>query len=455
MTVLADLRVQARPTPDAVTVPRDYAGLSVEWSMVEPWFGRDAGSAVAATATLLQTLQRDPTTAGVLRVGGNSQDGYLWEPDGDTTGNTLFTGVITRGMVDALLEVARRASWHLVLGVNLRADDPARAAAMAQYVSEADTTGQVLALELGNEPNAYFGTDVDAYLARYTAYAQAIALVTTLSLTGPAISHLADLSYLQRLREAAPGPLAFTTWHHYANQPTRGALLAELTTAQFRQRVAQADAAAGGRGRHRMGEGNSVGNGGLDGISNVLTSANWLLDALLAGAASGLAGFQVHSWDGRPYPQEGRTCYYTPFVVRDGVASARPPYYGLALFRYALARTFVPYALSVTTGERVHAYALRDEPSGRLYVYVLEKSGTGHSGTVRITVPAGYGDAYLSRLGDAGGCAGKTTGIDGAHLDPAGTFAWEAQRPRPAPGTTRYDVPLGPCQAVLLSVGPR
>ena len=57
-------------------VPVDYLGLSIEWSMVQHWFGTSTEGAVGATAALLRNLSSSSSTAGVLRIGGNSQDGY-------------------------------------------------------------------------------------------------------------------------------------------------------------------------------------------------------------------------------------------------------------------------------------------------------------------------------------------------------------------------------------------
>src|SRR4051794_37964598 len=86
-------QVVAGPCTYGVTVPDDYVGLSIEWSMAEHWFGTSRLSAVAATVELLKSMNRGPS-GGVLRIGGNSQDGYHWDPNGSTAHNTLFTGTI-------------------------------------------------------------------------------------------------------------------------------------------------------------------------------------------------------------------------------------------------------------------------------------------------------------------------------------------------------------------------
>jgi hypothetical protein len=454
----ADVVVDGTDAPGAVRVPDDALGLSVEWSMVEHWFGTSRETASPVTSALLQSLQRDRTTAGVLRIGGDSQDGYRWVPDGDLAGNALFRGTVNAGLVDALLEVADRSGWKLLLGLDLRADVPDEAAAMAAYASTADTGGSLLGVEVGNEPNAYFRDDVAGYVERYDRYADALSTHDGDEvLVGPAISHLADLAYVRALTtpdSTSDSRVGLVTWHHYANQPTRGGLLGDGVRTAWQQRIAAVTDAAQGV-PHRMGEGNSVGSGGLDGVSNVLASATWVVDAFLSGTAAGLAGTHLHSWDGAPYPAEGRTCWYTPFVLRGGAAQPRPPFYGLALLRHAPGRVFRPVTVTPVDDRPVGCYALADERTGRLYVYVLDRSGRGGSGTVGVTVPAGLtGTAYLARLGDAGGCAGKTTGINGAKLPPDGAYTWPGRTVRPAAGTSRYDLALGPCEVLLLSVGP-
>jgi hypothetical protein len=107
---MATVAVTGCPS-NGVQVPADYLGLSIEWSMVPHWFGTSAAGAVQPTVALLNSLETTPGSGGVLRIGGNSQDGYVWRPDAQPTGNELFKGVINRGMIDALLAVADRSGW--------------------------------------------------------------------------------------------------------------------------------------------------------------------------------------------------------------------------------------------------------------------------------------------------------------------------------------------------------
>jgi hypothetical protein len=164
---IADSTIVSCP-PTGVTVPADYLGLSIEWSMVQPWFGTSRTAINSSLVNLLNSLERSPSTRGVLRIGGNSQDGYQWNQHGSIAGNTLFSGTINAGLVDALFEVARRSGWKVILGLNLRNNNPGMAQQLAEYVVGRDTGGNLVAFEIGNEPNSYLSEQ--AYLARYQAY---------------------------------------------------------------------------------------------------------------------------------------------------------------------------------------------------------------------------------------------------------------------------------------------
>jgi hypothetical protein len=445
---IADSAISVQP-PAGSAVPADFQGLSIEWSMVEHWFGTSAATVIVPFVNLLRSLRRDDTT-GVLRIGGNSQDGYLWNPVGSTAGNRLFAGTITPGMVDAVFEVARRAGWRVIFGLNLAADNPTLAAALAQYVRGADPTGQLLAFEVGNEPNGYL-TTTGVYLeriGRYVAALDASPLTVGVPITGPAISENADVAYAATLWNSYFTRMPVVTWHDYANSPNLGSLLATVKIDQLGQRITAMDGAVG-MGKSRMGEGNSVGNGGIDGVSNVAGAGCWLIDAMLAAAARSQRGWNTHSWDGFYYPAEGRTSWYTPFVVRDGQVSPRPSFYAMALFKFAPGRRFVGVQTSNATGQLVRTWALRD-PSGRTYAYVINKGGAGKAGTVGVTGPRA-GTAFINVLA-SGGCSGKDPLIEGVRLPANGVYSWTGRALGPVSGTTRFEFTLPECSIALLSL---
>jgi len=451
---IADSTITGCPST-AATVPADYLGLSIEWSMVKVWLGADRASVITPFVNIVNSLKLSSATAGVLRIGGNSQDGHQWNPTGSTAANSLFFGTINAGLVDAIFEVARRTGWKVILGLNLRNDDPAMAAALARYAVGQDTGGNLLCVEIGNEPNGYL-TEAD-YLARFQRYVDALnadPVTAAVRFTGPAISENADVTWARDLwgRYAPTGRMPFATWHDYANSASLGALLQTTKITEFNTRIAAMDGAVGA-GNSRMDEGNDTGSGGLDNVSNVHGKTAWLIDTLLHGAAALQRGYNNHSWDGFHYPGDNRTCWYTPFVIRNGQASPRPGFYALALFKHALTRRFCAVSTSTASGQLVRTWALLDPGTNRIYAYMINKGGTGKAGTTSITAPAGHtGVAFLNIMRDAGGCFGKTTAIEGATLPASGLYSWSGRAINPVSGTRRYEFSLPECSTALISI---
>jgi hypothetical protein len=326
---------------------------------------------------------------------------------------------------------------------------------LAKYVVGQDRGGSLLAFEVGNEPNAYLSEQ--AFLARYQAYVDQLdgdPVTANKPITGPAISENADVGWAHDLwaRYQATGRMPFATWHHYANSPNLASLLQTLKITEFNDRISAMHAAVGSR-NHRMDEGNDTGKGGIDHVSNVLGKTAWLVDTLLDGAARGLRGYHNHAWDGYYYPAENRTCWYTPFVIRSGQATPRPGFYALALFKYALGRRFCGVSTANASGHLVRTWCVTDPSTNRLYAYAINKGGSGKAGRVSVSAPAGHtSTGFLNVMGDAGGCEGKTTNIQGATLPASGGYTWTGTPLKPVAGTTRYEFTLRECSTALLSI---
>lgn len=436
---------------NAPVVPADYLGLSIEWSMVQHWFGTSADTTVDATVALLRALGTD----GVLRIGGNSQDDYHWVPDGDPATNQLFSGVVTTGMVDALLEVARQSGWHLVLGLNLKVDQPEKAAALVSYAVSQDTSRRLLAVAPGNEPDAYM-PDITSYLERYGRYVDAIdadPLARTVPLTGPDVSNGVDLGWVEALRRAHSSRIGYLGWHDYGNRPSLATLLSPEVQQRFLSRVGLAEDAAA-LVPQRMSEGNSVGRGGLGRVSDVTGSTAWTIDTILSGAQAGLAGYHLHAWDNHYYRSHPLKARYTPFFVRDGKAFPAPGVYALALVKEVVGKRFCATTtrdLSADlAGDLVKAWAATGLTETSHVVYLVNKGTTSaHSAQVTVTLPPGQVTA--SRILDLAGCGGRTTTVNGATLQPDGSLAWErAPLQRAEDGTV--SVGVAPCQTVVLHV---
>lgn len=511
--------VSACPSDGRLVGPR-FLGLSVEWSMVTPWLGAVATEASTATVTteaplrvvpatvrLLQGLRDTNAHGGLLRIGGNSQDGYVWDARGRTAGNRLFRGAVTPGMLRAVLEAARQAGWQVQLGTNLAVDRPDLVHQEVAYAVRHDPGHVLAAVELGNEPNAYL-SKAD-YLARFTRYADALAadpVTRHVRLVGPGTSQgvspawQSDLQALVRQRYGVP--LLWSGWHAYGNKPTVGQLLAPATSDAWRGAVLAARAAVPGV-PSRITEGNSVGTGGLSTVSNATGSGTWLADTLLTGAHAGLAGYSVHAWDGAVDPSAGWRSWYTPFTVRGGQVQAAPELYAMSLLaglsdsRFcttttrgfdgartteargavvgpvapvpppvdpsAATATVVTTPVSATSTPRLRTWSTVRPGRKAVDVYLLSEpvaggAGTGAAQAVLVRVAPAVTAATVAAPPPAtvlayGGrsCGDLAPSVNGAHVFPEGVL-----RPVPlvvvpsAPGA--YRVAVRPCQVVRLTV---
>jgi hypothetical protein len=438
---------------NGVQVPDDYLGLSIEWSMVPHWFGTSAAGAVHPTVRLLDSLETSPEKAGVLRIGGNSQDLHVWRPDTPATQNKLFEGVINKGMVDALFTVAEQSGWKVVLGVNLRDDNPAEAVALTRYAITHDPGHRLLGVELGNEPTVYLGNDSTAYIARIFSYVEALdadPVTRDVPIVGPSLANRADLGFLTSIKQAYGPRIPFLAWHHYANRPTLTRLLGEDVSKEWTDRI-EAVQRAGEHAPTRMDEGNSVGTGGMNRVSNVMGASAWQVDTMLTGAAHGVAGYHAHAWDGYYFPKEHRESWYTPFVIRGGLAYPRPTFYGLALLKELPGKRFCDAVTTVLGGDRVKSWTLIDPTTSRLLVYAVNKADSVAS-DVTLTTPLEYaGAASVSRIGDPDGCGGMKSNIEGARLPTQGDFSWTPTKVDPV-GPSAYSIRLEPCQSALIEL---
>jgi hypothetical protein len=170
---------------------------------------------------------------------------------------------------------------------------------------------------------------------------------------------------------------------------------------------------------------------------------------LLCAASRRQRGFTVHSWDGHHYPADARTCWYTPFVVRDGQVSRRPSFYALALFTYALGRRFCGVSTSAASGLVVRTWAVHDPATGRIYAFVLNN---GRAGRVSVTVPAGHPRDGLPQRAPQRWLLLKDPLIEGTRLPPDGVYSWSGRPLGAVSGTRRYEVDLPECSAALLSL---
>ena len=303
-------------------------GLSMETSSVtQPSFG--AGNLTA----FLQAL--GPST---MRVGGNSADLTFWTATGETAPswaqNTLTPQDLAR-----LAKVAAVSGWRIILAVNLRHRDPARAADEVEHAT-ALLGASLSAVEIGNEPNDYY-TSTSAYRDDFQAYTDAIhAAAPDVPIVGSDTDtrSFQDVFVNQQLRLPRPSIVALTQ-HYYPlyrchNDDKRISDLFSETVYNEESQAAQrlSDQAALLRMPAMMDEVNSVACGGQVGLSDVYAAALWALDVQLLMAQTGISGtyMQGNTDQCSQYAAYSPLCAATAADAASGTLTPQPEYYGLA-----------------------------------------------------------------------------------------------------------------------------
>jgi hypothetical protein len=391
-------RTPAAPAPQpggGGRIPRQFVGLSVEWSLIERYMNANARPAFANLLANLGT--------GVLRIGGSSQDLMQYDPAAPNTERVItpddLAAIRATLEATAALDPDTRGAgrgtpgWGTILGTALAPPEevrpwvgPDHAVAFSNGAAQAVTGAArraVVSIGLGNEPDLTYDGDLAHYLADLAAYTSAGAgrpfAVDLPSTSEPILpwQTIASRSVPTRffwdwpaiLDAVGPATKAIrasaglaTTDHFYpmargcASDAYRCAtierLLSEDRMANFAYQVHTHAAEATQRGlAYRLGELNTVAGRGADGVSNVAASATWALDAMFTAACpqppdrpgtnnacgTGAIGVNFHNAEVNRFfaPEEGNAFYnaidYDPSPAA-GAPSAAPEYYALLFF---------------------------------------------------------------------------------------------------------------------------
>ncbi len=359
--------------PHAHSLPPAFIGLAVEsWTLTKDQF---QGSNLAE-------YLRAIGPHGLLRIGGNSLDESLWMSHEEFPPAWATQGVATPASLRALAAALRSTGWQVILGVNLRHYDPARAVDEARYATRI-LGSKLAAIEPGNEPDHY-GISEATYSQRFRGYARALhAALPAVPLVGPDAAS-GDTAWLRAFarQEAGERQISLLTFHNYpesacaGNRPTIADL---LSLRDWRREKEAADAAvSAGAVAHVpaiIDETNSAVCWGAPGTSNVFASALWALDYTLLLAHEGLAEINF----------QGRIAgcaQYSPLctVGHGRHLVARPEFYGLLAALQVTPGRFLTLADPDTASLRAYAVSSK---GGSLSI-VLDNLGGPATVTVRL-----------------------------------------------------------------------
>ena len=450
------------PTTTGTSLTAASAGLSFEASdLALPGFtGGDL-------ASYLDTI----SPSSVMRIGGNTVDETFWTSSGETAPSWSIA-TITPADLTALAGLARASGWKVILGVNLKEYDPARAANEAQY-AQAALGSSLQAIEIGNEPDLYsqYESDPSQYLTDFAAYVSAIRQAAPgVPIEGTDAAGAPNGSFQQAFisaQQALPAPQVNELTSHYyplvsstcGGSPTIADLLGTTVRNNEKSEADEAVAAAAPlKVPAVVDEGNSVVCEGQQGVSDVFAAALWEVDDQLVMAREGVAGDYMHGTVVQCDTAKPLFMYYTPLcapTAADATAgdlAAQPEYYGLAALRDVGTGPFLN--LSNPVWADVRAYAVQHSNGTMTVVLddVDDPSTTGPT-TVQLDLGASYGWASQVNLSASAGLT-ATSGITlgGQSVAASGTLAAPAPDGFDVGGSTvTLTVPAGTAEFLTFS----
>jgi hypothetical protein len=459
--VAATSVITISPTTIGTSLTSSSEGLSFEaYDLTLPGF------ASGDLATYLDTL----SPSSVMRIGGNTVDETFWTSTGETAPSWSM-GTITPADLTAVAGLAKASGWKVILGVNLKEYDPARAADEAKYAAQ-DLGSSLQAIEIGNEPDLYstyksnpaqFPVDFAAYVSAIRKAVPGVPIEGTDAAGAPNGSF--QQAFITAQKQLSSPAVSELTSHYYpltastcGGSPTIPELLG-TTVRNNEQSVAQGSAAAGAQlgVPGVLDEGNSVVCEGQAGVSNVYASALWEIDDQLVTAREGVAGDYMHGTVEQCGTSKPLYMYYTPMCAptatdaTEGLLAAQPEYYGMAAVHDVGTGQFLN--LSNPVWADVRAYAVQHS-NGTMTVVLdnVDDPSTTGATTVQLSLGASYGWASEVNLTASGLTATSGITLGGQTVQANGTLAAPVPSGFDVGGSTvTVTVPAGSAQILTFS----
>ena len=432
----------------------DFIGLSFEAAII--------AQPALSNGNLAQYMKT--LGPGVARFGGNFVDTTFWTSKGEKAPSWAVT-TLTPGDLKRLKTLSTDSGWKVILGVNLKHRDPARAADEAKFAQQI-LGSSLMAIEIGNEPNYYpnyspskLYSDYQAYRAAIAKTAPGVGLVAPETGSAPAaVTYLQDFAKAER---AKPDLFALTTHFYPACAKSGHVSISDLLSQGFHDKIqTRADilinAAKPLHVPAIMDEANSVSCEGQDGTSDVYASALWAVDDELMIAHTGIRGEDFHSAIARCGAPKPFYKAYTPFcAATDADAAAgrlipHPEYYGLLMLQQVGTGNFVP--LSNPDPATLRAYAVKNGSRLRLVLDNLTDPKATGSRTVTIKLDGTYTKGDLLRLSASALTAKTGITLGGATVKSDGTFPGTTKTTITVSGSTlTLSIPAGTATLVTLN----
>lgn len=463
-TVLATVGVAANAAPAAQVITIDPAQTTTSLTASSEGFSLEASDLAIpsfGSGNLAQYLKTLGTS--VLRVGGNTVDQSFWTSSGETAPSWALATITPAGLAN-LAKLATASGWKVILGVNLKRYDVARAADEAAH-AKAALGSSLAAIEIGNEPDFYYSS-TSSYYAAFEAYASAIrAAAPGVAIEGSDTSGKPNSAFQSAFiaNERAHPDISELTSHYYplsacgsGSHPTIAQLLG-TTTRDNEKATADLMAAAAAKLNVPgvFDEGNSVVCEGEQGVSNVFASALWAIDDQLVMAREGAAGDYMHGTvvlcDG-PKPLY---MYYTPFCApteadaNAGNVIAQPEYYGMAFVHQLDTGAFAN--LSNPAWADVRAYAVVNGSTMKVALDNVDDPASNGATALTLDLGATFTTATRENLTASGLTATSGITLGGQTVSPGGTLGAPSTTALPVNGST-LSLSIAPGSAAIITL---
>lgn len=381
--VIAEASIGTTPQ---MTIPPNFLGLSDDYHTPQTLMGQTSTGENPAYRQLLKNLTQYYTAPLLFRISADNVTPADLQPD-----------------IEPLVELAQNVNVKYTLGVDMWQNDPVMSEAEAVQWVDGIPNNLIQAIEIGNEPDEYpyngartAAYDWTAYLAEFQLWKLGIQTLvgTNFGSMGPSMAASGWKANAETAFENLTLAPVIGSQHAYCGGPAAGQtlppdyMLEPINATKLPGAYAPLAAAAHAAGLNfRMGEINSIGGGGVEGISDTFTTALWAPDIMFNYLINGMDGVNWHSDQVtiyRPYnfswkTTNGKTTYTLNTV--------NPDYYGLLVFAQMAGRGAQLLPVTPITDSNVSIWATVDNTS-TAHVLVINKDEAA-TGDVVINLP-GY-----------------------------------------------------------------
>lgn len=358
---------------------------------------------------------------GLLRIGGNTSDEISWTGKARTENTPADS--LTTSDIDRLSAFSNAVGWQVLFGLNLANNNVSAATNEARYVHNS-LKNNLYALQSGNEPDVFrLSARPPKYnYANYhqewgTYLADVRKAVPQAPFAGPDVTPY-NLPWINSFTKDENKNIKLIDGHYYdcgpASIPSINIQTILTANPKLASYLADLDNNASKYNLpYRISECNSVYGGGKAGVSDVFASALWALDFMWTVAENRGQGINFHGGDNR--------FAYTPIVVSNNTATARPEYYAMLAFKYGSAGgTIIPVTVSESL-YNISAHACVNADDSYSITLINKEASSSFAFTIQLSKTASF--VQIARLTAPGLNSTAATTFAGSTVNDDGTFA--------------------------------